>query len=141
MSHGDVICLKCGARGSTKCPHTRTVFPEHQVETFYGNLMSVERASFKTWEGKETSLVDLNVTIKIVRDKSVNPKESDDEYIAGFFEGLLKGNLNIREIFCDHEWGLLPGFKSGSADCDCSYEKQSAKAKRKMEKAVARFPE
>lgn len=130
----DIICSKCGATAFTKCLHTRGIFPEHQLESAYndfcGEIKVEEILNFRDQSVGKKATISISAYLR----DGVTPEES----ILDIMRGILSCK-NPLEVFCDHDWMLLPGFKSRSVDCDCSFEGTTKKYKREVIKVMKKF--
>jgi hypothetical protein len=142
---GGLICVKCGETALSKCPHTRSIFLEHQLDAFLGGLTRV----VSTPPPAEVKVANPDVLPKLTLSfdltyYQIPGVEGQEEKVAiDFLKNLVKSinsqQVSIQKVICNHKWLLLPGFRSGSADCGCSYEKQSAEDKIRVESLIHKY--
>ena len=99
----NVICSKCGAKATSKCPYCRTIFPEDQTKAILSHLLKFPVHK----DGWATGTITLRA-------------DSNEEYFRTFIHlaELLK-EIGIDKYCCDHDWIFMPGCKSS---IDCGHE-------------------
>lgn len=117
-----IYCTKCGVRGSSKCPHCRSIFsnPKPKLENGETDYMKAEAQEF----------FEMFASVKIDTESMKNRKDEHDDvrhfvsfwtYAQSESEALektlerLKFLLpltNIKVAACVHDWAIAPGEKS-----------------------------
>ena len=102
----NVICGKCGAEASSKCPFCRTVFPKNQYEAILSYALHHKTDA----KGKVTISYDY-----IPRDECKEAGvERALESLARVMKDMAEGasGLTFKGYACEHDWQFKPGCKS-----------------------------
>lgn len=109
----NVVCSKCGAKGTSKCPYCRSVFPSDQAATMWRSVSAFE------WEpeGKYR-------TPDLVLRLTYHPADKNDEKAlrAGNFttehlEYLMSAiKAKLRDLCPEHDWAFAEG-ETSSIGC------------------------
>lgn len=110
----NIVCIKCGMRGDSKCPHCRNSYPnQHSDLKVSDALESIEmRIGYKEEPGTEGKDGKSKYIINFW-----TYAKTGDEAMVRMLE-ILKHNLNIlpdsliKVAACDHEWHFMPGAHS-----------------------------
>lgn len=94
----NVICKKCGAEATSKCPVCRSVFPEDQTDAMYSWLLKFDIAKSPT----KGNWLDVHLFVA--------ESEDVDKELIHLRDVLNK--LNLEKYSCDHEWKMKEGFHS-----------------------------
>ena len=99
---GNVVCSKCGATGDSKCPNSRTVFPDAQTDAMLSHTLKIR--SQDGWFG--ISVKKYVDTFSESEQKYVPREESDSEALVRIFEylTLLERNEELKGYACVHQW-------------------------------------
>ena len=129
-----VICIKCGATGDSKCPRCRTVFPDNQMEAALSWNMVV--GVMENREGKKFYCLGYRLdgrldgdTGKLIYDIPEAEEEASYrliEIITSSVAQGLTGSTNetfgmptLQQLFCNHDFHYRPG---GKCRYGCGYE-------------------
>lgn len=104
----NVVCVKCGLEGTSKCPHCRTVFPEFPEE---------DRMLWFDVEALEHRII-------LSDEKKVSFRVYDDEDWLSVLKVLRKylailKDEHLKTLACKHQFEFKPGCKSS---IDCGHE-------------------
>jgi hypothetical protein len=106
-----VFCKKCGARGSSKCPHCRKVFmdfPNNDLERTAQQWLEryVRVRVADPWEKQRYPGEDIEYRVEFW-----TYEQSESEAIFSVLDSLRfwLPLANLKVASCIHEWSLMPG--------------------------------
>jgi hypothetical protein len=111
-----IICKKCGLTGFSKCPHCRSVFPEHsspatEIFEFQGFVKKANPEEEAGDDGKRRWLVGM-WTYEVSEDAAMRK-------VLELFKSMLNNpEFSMATASCAHEWDFAEGEKS-DIDCGC----------------------
>jgi len=107
-------CTKCGETASSKCVRQRSVFPNDQLATCLGNMVTLKAERRGATEEKWRREADSNIwKATVTIESGYVPADDEDEALKDVVEFMLgiaeRAPETFRRAFCDHRWKITEG--------------------------------
>jgi hypothetical protein len=94
-----IVCNKCGATGSSKCPVCRTVFPDDEKVTYLQEVLTVEIGRYnKEWRSQVGT--DLIIT-STLREGCADPYDGMIHFLKRIRDLTPE---QLKQLCCNHHW-------------------------------------
>lgn len=91
----NLICKKCGATATSKCPRTRGVFPDNQDMSYLKNILNVR-----------VTKNDTTLSLDYIVPEGATPEQALDTLLR-IFDRLSQASR--KQLMCHCEWIMQPG--------------------------------
>ena len=103
-----VVCTKCGATATTKCPRCRNIFLDCGIEAALSHWL-------KVWDENGN---DIRISARVFDGKT--PLQTLEDMVTELrrMQDRVDHYPSLGQYLCDHEWAWQIGSKS-RIDCGC----------------------